>query len=68
MGNKIGQVAEVGGGVADDVVEALGKDAKIHKIDEISWMKDGELGEMLDPLETKQIHGLKSTKHHQTNE
>ena len=25
------------------------------KIDEISWVKDGELGEMLDPLETKQI-------------
>ena len=22
---------------------------------------------MLDPLETKQIHGSKSTKHHQTN-
>ena len=28
----MGQVAEVGGGNADDVVEALGKDAKIHKI------------------------------------
>ena len=27
----------------------------------------GKLGEMLDPLETKQIHGSKSTKHHQTN-
>ena len=26
-----------------------------------------KLGEMLDPLETKQIHGSKSTKHHQTN-
>ena len=37
------------------------------KIDEISWMKDGETWEMLDPLETKQIHGSKSTKHHQTN-
>ena len=37
------------------------------KIDEISWMKDGKLGEMLDPLKTKQIHGSKSTKHHQTN-
>ena len=23
--------------------------------------------DMLDPLETKQIHGSKSTKHHQTN-
>ena len=27
----------------------------------------GKLGKMLDPLETKQIHGSKSTKHHQTN-
>ena len=27
----------------------------------------GKLGEMLDPLETKQIQGSKSTKHHQTN-
>ena len=27
----------------------------------------GKLWEMLDPLETKQIHGSKSTKHHQTN-
>jgi len=27
----------------------------------------GKIGEMLDPLETKQIHGSKSTKHHQTN-
>ena len=26
-----------------------------------------KLGEMLDPLETKQIHGSKSTKHYQTN-
>ena len=32
MGNKIGYVAEVSGGIADDVVEALGKDAKVHKI------------------------------------
>ena len=29
--------------------------------------KLGKLGEMLDPLETKQIHGSKSTKHHLTN-
>ena len=27
----------------------------------------GKLGEMLDPLETKKIHGTKSTKYHQTN-
>ena len=27
----------------------------------------GKLGEMLDPLETKKIHGSKPTKHHQTN-
>ena len=32
MGNKIGEVAEVGGGVANDVVEALCKDAKVPKI------------------------------------
>ena len=29
--------------------------------------KMGKLGEMLDPLETKQIQGSKSTKLHQTN-
>ena len=29
--NKIGQVAEVGGGYAEVVVEALGKDAKVPK-------------------------------------
>ena len=27
-----------------------------------------KLGEMLDPLETKQIHGSKSTKHHQNSQ
>ena len=27
----------------------------------------GKLGGMLDPLESKQIHGSKSTKLHQTN-
>ena len=37
------------------------------KFDEISWMEGGETWEMLDPLETKKIHGSKSTKHHQTN-
>ena len=29
--------------------------------------KGGKDGGKLDPLETKQIHGSKSTKHHQTN-
>ena len=29
--------------------------------------KEGKLGGMLNPLETKQIHESKSTKHHQTN-
>ena len=29
--------------------------------------KVGKLRGKLDPLETKQIHGSKSTKHHQTN-
>ena len=32
MGNKIGEVAEVGGGYAEVMVEALGKDAKVPKI------------------------------------
>jgi hypothetical protein len=27
----------------------------------------GDGGGKLDPLETQQIHGSKSTKHHQTN-
>ena len=31
-GNKIGQVAEVGGGYADDMVEGLGKLAKFSKL------------------------------------
>ena len=29
--------------------------------------KVGGSGDMLDPLETKQIHGPKSTKYHHTN-
>ena len=37
------------------------------KFDGFCGGKMGKLGEMLDPLETKQIHGSKSTKHHQTN-
>ena len=37
------------------------------KYDGFRGWKVGKLGEMLDPLETKQIHGSKSTKHHQTN-
>ena len=37
------------------------------KFDGFHGWKVGKLGEMLDPLETKQIHGSKSTKHHQTN-
>ena len=39
----------------------------VAKFDEFRGWKVGKLGEMLDPLETKQIHGSKSTKHHQTN-
>jgi len=30
--------------------------------------KMGKLGEVLDPLETNQIHGSKSTKHHQNKQ
>ena len=37
------------------------------KLERFCGWKVGKLGEMLDPLETKQIHGSKSTKHHQTN-
>ena len=37
------------------------------KFDGFRGWKVEKLGEMLDPLETKQIHGLKSTKHHLTN-
>ena len=39
----------------------------VAKFDEFRGWKVGKLGEMLDPLETKKIHGSKSTKHHQTN-
>ena len=38
------------------------------KFDGFSGWKAGKLGEMLDPLETKQIHGSKSTKHHQNEQ
>ena len=37
------------------------------KFDGFCGWKEGKLGGMLDPLETKQIHGSKSRKHHQTN-
>ena len=37
------------------------------KFDGFCGSKLWKLREMLDPLETKQIHGSKSTKHHQTN-
>ena len=36
-------------------------------LDEILWVKDGEIGEMLDPLETKHIYGSNPTKLHHTN-
>ena len=37
------------------------------KLDGFRGWKEGKLGGMLNPLETKQIHGSKSTKYHQTN-
>ena len=37
------------------------------KFDGFCGWKEVKLGEMLDRLETKQIHGSKSTKHHETN-
>ena len=39
----------------------------VAKFDGFRGWKVGKPGDMLDPLETKQIHGSKSTKHHQTN-
>ena len=38
------------------------------KFERFCGEKMGKLGEMLDPLETKQIHGPKSTKHHQNQQ
>ena len=37
------------------------------KFGEFRGWKMGKLGEMLDPLETKQIHGSNPTKPHPTN-
>ena len=37
------------------------------KFDGYCGWKGGKDGGKLDPLETKQIHGSKSTKHHLTN-
>ena len=47
----------------------LGRKIEISgaKLGRFCGWKVGKLTEMLDPLETKQIHGSKSTKHHQTN-
>ena len=38
-----------------------------EKLERFRGWKVGKLGEKLDPLETKQIHGSNSTKHHHTN-
>ena len=38
------------------------------KLDGFRGWKVGKLGEVPDPLETKQIHGSKSTKHHQNSQ
>ena len=39
----------------------------VAKLERFRGWKAGKLGEMLDPLETKQIHGSKSTKLLHTN-
>ena len=39
----------------------------VAKLERFHGWEVGKLGGKLDPLETKQIHGSKSTKHHQTN-
>ena len=38
------------------------------KLDGFRGWKEVKLGAMLDPLEAKQIHGSKSTKHHQNQQ
>ena len=38
------------------------------KLERFRGWKVGKLGDMLDPLETKQIHGSKSTKQHQNQQ
>ena len=59
------------GSKSEDELEKLDFGAEIDdfgaKLRRFHGWKVGKLGEMLDPLETKQIHGSKSTKHHQTN-
>ena len=53
----------------DDSRSRLGRKLMISgaKFEGFRGWKVGKLGEMLDPLETKKIHGSKSKKYHQTN-
>ena len=37
------------------------------KLQRLRGWKVGKLGDMLDPIESNQIHGSKSTKYHHTN-
>ena len=59
------------GSKSEDELEELNFGAEIYdlwaKFDGFRGWNMGKLGGKLDPLETKQIHGSKSTKHHQTN-
>ena len=59
------------GSKSEDELEELDFGAEIDdfgaKFDGFRGWKVGKLGEMLDPLESKEIHGSKSTKHQQTN-
>ena len=62
MGRGQREISDPGGGFGRNM-GILGS-----KFGEFRGWKMGKLGEMLDPLETKQIHGSKSTKLPQTNE
>ena len=59
------------GSKSKDELEELDFGAEIDdfggKIAEISWMESGEKWRKARSTSNKQIHGSKSTKHHQTN-
>ena len=70
-GRMSGLRAGCPGSKSEDELEELDFGVEIDdfggKLERFCGWKVGKLGGKLDPLETKQIHGSKSTKHHQTN-
>ena len=64
-----GSTAGVGKKLQIEIGANLGRKWMISgaKLDGFRGWKVVKLGEMLDPLETKQIHGSNPTKPHQTN-